>query len=76
MLTAIVFLPLLGALIAGLLPRVVGHRGAEVITSSPVPMPAASKASWRASVPEAQPMACLTLRYAAASVSKAETLGP
>ena len=34
MLTAIVFLPLLGALIAGLLPRVVGHRGAEVITSS------------------------------------------
>ena len=34
MLTAIVFLPLLGALIAGLLPRVVGHRGAEAITSS------------------------------------------
>ncbi|MFN0263502.1 NADH-quinone oxidoreductase subunit L [Tepidamorphus sp. 3E244] len=34
MLTAIVFLPLLGALIAGLLARVVGHRGAEVITSS------------------------------------------
>ena len=34
MLTAIVFLPLLGCLVAGLLGRVVGHRGAEVITST------------------------------------------
>ena len=34
MYTAIVFLPLLGALIAGLFGRVIGHRPAEIITSS------------------------------------------
>ncbi len=33
MMTAIVFLPLLGCLIAGLFGRVIGHRGAELTTS-------------------------------------------
>jgi NADH-quinone oxidoreductase subunit L len=34
MYTAIVFLPLLGALVAGLFGRMIGHRPAEIITSS------------------------------------------
>ncbi|MEM8876956.1 MAG: NADH-quinone oxidoreductase subunit L [Pseudomonadota bacterium] len=34
MYTAIVFLPLLGALVAGLFGRIIGHRPAEVVTST------------------------------------------
>ena len=34
MYTAIVFLPLIGALIAGLFGRAIGHRGAEIVTTS------------------------------------------
>ena len=49
---------------------------ALVITSSPFVIPSASRARCKASVPDAQPIACLTPRYSAASFSNACTLGP
>src|SRR5690554_1497724 len=49
MIQAIVFLPLIGALVAGLTGRVIGHRPAEVLTSSL--LIAAAVLSWIVFIP-------------------------